>query len=192
MEAYMIKKLMLVGWVVMMLAVMLPVASVSAAPLKDVPNPGSGKNAYPHVEKAFHRVKNWYDKQGLFLIKTREFISKAEIFIAKAEENGLDASSLKTLLDSFADGIPAVQAAHDRAGAIISAHNGFDGNEKVTDITAAAQTVKGAAAALQEGRQAHLGKGKALAEALRAFWQANKPHRINMGTNSLTPVPNEP
>jgi hypothetical protein len=188
----MIKKLMVVGWVVMMLAVLLPVAKVNAAPLHDDPTPGSGKNSYPQVEKAFQRVKNWDDKQGVFITKSGEFISKAEKFIAKAEGNGLDASSLKGLLDSFADSIHAVQAAHDRAGAIISAHNGFDGNGKVTDITAAAQTVKDAAAALQEGRQAHLGKGKALAEALRAFWQANKPHRINMGTNSLTPVPNEP
>jgi hypothetical protein len=188
----MIKKLMMVGLVVMMLTVLLPVASAGAAPLKDVPNPGSGKNAYPRVEKAFQRVKNWYEKQGVFLTRSGEFISKAEKFIAKADAKGLDTSSLKGLLDSFANSIPAVQAAHDRAGAIISAHNGFDGNGKVTDITAAAQTVKDAAAALQEGRQAHLGKGKALAEAIRAFWQANKPHRTNAGTNTLTPVPSEP
>jgi len=187
----MFKKLMLVGLVLMMLAVLLPVASAKAAPLNDVPTPGSGKNAYPRVEKAFQRVKNWYNKQGEFLAKSGEFISKAENFLAKAEEKNLDTSSLRGLLDSFANSIPAVQAAHDRAGAIISAHNGFADNGKVTDITAAALTVKDAASALQEGRQAHLGKGKALAEAMRAFWQANKPNRSKKGTDTLTPVPNE-
>jgi hypothetical protein len=189
----MIRKLMLMGLVMMIMAVLLPVASAGAAPLKDVPTPGSGKNAYPRVERAFQRVKNWYDKQGVFLTRSGEFISRAEKFLAKAEEKGLDTSSLRGLLDSFANSIPAVQAAHDRAGASISAHNGFDGNGKVTDITTAVQTVKDATAALQEGRQAHLGKGQALAEAMRAFWQANKPHRPNNRNSTLTPlhIPNE-
>jgi hypothetical protein len=187
----MFKKFMLVGLVVMMLALALPGASVGAAPMNEDPDPGTGKNAYPRVEKAFQRVKNWYDRQGEFLARSGDFISKAEKFLAKAEEKGLDTSSLRNLLDSFASSIPAVQAAHDRAGAIISAHNGFDGAGKVTDIKAATQSVKDAATALQEGRQAHLGKGRALAEAIRAFWQANKPHRPNNGTDTLNPVPNE-
>jgi hypothetical protein len=187
----MIKKLMLVGLVVMMLAVALPVANVNAAPLNDDPNPQKGKDAYPRVERAFQRVKVWYDKQGEFLAKSGDYITRAETFIDKAEAKGLDVSSFRSLLDSFANSIPVAQAAHDRAGAIISAHNGFDENGKVVDIKAASQTIIEAAAALQEGRQAHLGKGKALAEAIRAFWRANKPKRPNTGTETLFPVPAE-
>jgi len=178
----MLKKLILACLAILLLSAALPVASVIAAPLGDDPNPDKGKDAYPRLEKAFQRVKDWYDKQGEFLAKSGDFINKAETFIGRADQKGLDTSSLKLLLESFASSIPVVQSAHDRAGAILSAHNGFDENGKVTDVQAASQTVKDAAAALQEGRQAHLGKGKALAEAIKAFWQANKPPR---------PIPSE-
>jgi hypothetical protein len=178
----MLRKFILVSLAILLLSAALPVASVFAAPGGEDPNPDKGKDAYPRLEKAFQRAKDWYDKQGEFLAKSGDFINKAETFIGRADQKGLDTSSLKLLLESFASSIPVVQSAHDRAGAILSAHNGFDENGKVTDVQAASQTVKDAATALQEGRQAHLGKGKALAEAIKAFWQANKPPR---------PIPSE-
>lgn len=187
----MIKKLMLIGIAVIILAVSLPMASVNAASIGDDPNPGVGKDAYPRVEKAFVRVKDWYNKQGEFISKSGGFISKAQTLIAKGKDRGLDTSAVQSALDAFANSIPAVQAAHDRAGAIISSHNGFDGNGKVTDIKTAVQTVKDAATALQEGRQAHLGKGKALAEAIRNFIKANKPQRPGDTNSQLLPIPNE-
>jgi hypothetical protein len=187
----MIKKLMLFGMVIALLAAALPFTSVYAAPLGNDPNPDKGKDAYPRVEKAFGRVKEWYNKQDEFIARSGEFIRKAETLIAKAKEKGLDASAVQSALDVFAGSIPAVQAAHDRAGAIISAHKGFDGNGKVTDIKLATKTVKDAAAALQEGRQAHLGKGKTLAEAIRAFIKANKPQRSNDGSGAMLPLPND-
>jgi hypothetical protein len=187
----MFKKLMLIGLAIVILVAALPVTSVIAAPLGDDPNPDKGKGAYPRVEKAFERVKGWYNKQGEFIAKSGEFISKAKSLIAKASEKGLDTSAVQSALDVFAGSIPAVKAAHERAGAIISAHNGFDGTGKVTDIKLAVQTVKNVASALQEGRQAHLGKGKALAEAIRAFIRANKPQRSNDGSGTSLPIPND-
>jgi hypothetical protein len=184
----MFKRLVISGLIVLMTMAMLPTSSVFAAPLREDPNPGNGKEAYPRIEKAFQRVNEWYARQGEFLARSGDFIARAEKFIGKAEERGLDTSSLRSLLESFAGSIPAVQDAHDRAGAIISAHNGFDENGKVVDINLARQTVKDAAAALQEGRQAHLGKGKALGEAIKAFWQANKPPRPS---DKALPVPTE-
>jgi hypothetical protein len=173
----MLKKLILAGLALLLLVAVLPISSVFAAPLGDDPNPVKGKDAYPRLEKAFQRVKDWYDKQGEFLARSGDYINKAETFIGKAEQKGLDTSSLRLLLENFANSIPVVQSAHERAGAIISAHKGFDDSGKVTDVQAASQTVKDAATALQDGRQAHLGKGKALAEAIKEFWQANKPLR---------------
>lgn len=186
----MLKKLILACLAILLLSAALPVASVFAAPSGDDPNPGNGKDAYPRLEKAFQKVKDWYDKQGAFLAKSEDFINKAEIFIGKADQKGLDTSSLRLFLDSFASSIPVVQSAHDRAGAIISAHKGFDGSGKVTDVQAASQTVKDAAKALQEGRQAHLGKGKALANAIKAFWQDNKPPRPTPAEKPF-PAPSE-
>jgi peptidoglycan hydrolase CwlO-like protein len=187
----MFKKLMLAGILVGLIVSVLPAISVFAAPVVDDPNPDRGQDFYPRLEKAFERVQNWYKKQGEFLAKADDYISKAKTFIGKAEQRGLDASALRSLLVSFESSLPMVQAAHDRAGAIISAHNGFDANGKVTDPEAAAQTVKDAASALQEGRQAHLGKGKALAEAIRAFWKDNKPQRPSTTNETLSPPPNE-
>lgn len=184
----MFKRLVIAGLIVLMMMAMMPTSSVFAAPLEEDPNPGSGKDAYPRVEKAFQQVNEWYARQGEFLAKSGEFISRAEKLIGKAEERGLDTSSLRSLLESFAGSIPAVQDAHDRAGGIISAHHGFDENGKVIDINLARQTVKDAAAALQQGRQAHLGKGKALGEAIKAFWQVNKPPRPS---EKALPVPSE-
>jgi hypothetical protein len=187
----MFRKMIIVGMVFALLVATLPVTSVFAAPLGDDPNPGNGKDAYPRVERAFARVKEWYTKQGEFITKSGEFISKAESLIAKANEKGFDTSAVQSALDAFSNSIPALKSAHDRAGAIISAHNGFDGNGKVTDIKLAVQTVKNASAALQEGRQAHLGLGKALINAIRDFIKANRPHRSNEGSGSLPPVPND-
>lgn len=187
----MYKKLLLAGVVVLLIVSVIPVSRVFAAPVGDDPNPGRGKDVYPRLEKAFQRVRNWYEKQGEFLAKADDTISKAETFIGKGEQRGLDTTALRSLLESFESSLPLVQAAHDRAGAIISAHNGFDANGKVTDPEIAVQTVKDAASALQEGRQAHLGKGKALAEAIRAFWKDNQPPRPTKTNETLLPPPNE-
>jgi peptidoglycan hydrolase CwlO-like protein len=187
----MIKKFLLAAVIVLIIASVMPATSVYAAPVGDDPNPDRGKDVYPRLEKAFRRVQNWYEKQGEFLAKADDYISKAETFIGKAEQRGLDTSALRSLLESFEGSLPLVQVAHDRAGAIISAHKGFDSSGKVTDAQAAAQTVKDAALALQEGRQAHLGKAKALAEAIREFWRDNKPPRPFTTNDALLPPPNE-
>lgn len=187
----MIKKFLLVAVVVLIIASVMPATSVFAAPVGDDPNPDREKDVSLRLEQAFQKVKNWYEKQGEFLEKADEFITKAETFIDKAEQRGLDTSALRSLLDSFENSLPMVQAAHNRAGDIISAHNGFDANGKVTDRETAAQTVKDAASALQEGRQAHSGKGKALAEAIREFLQNNKPSRPSKTNDALVPPPNE-
>jgi hypothetical protein len=173
----MIKKSILAVVVVLMITFVMPSSNAFASPVGDDPNPGQGKDVYPRLEKAFQRVQNWYEMQGEFLAKADGYISKAETFIDKAEQRGLDVSALRSLLEDFKKSIPLVQAAHDRAGAIIADHNGFDANGKVIDPQAASQTVKDAASALQEGRLAHLGKGKALAAAIKEFWQDNKPPR---------------
>jgi hypothetical protein len=187
----MIKRFLLAATVVLILASVMPATSVFAAPVGEDPKPGRAKEAYPRLEKAFQRVQDWYERQGEFLSKTDDYISKAETFIAKAEQRGLDASALRSLLENFENSIPLVEAAHDRAGAIISAHNGFDASGKVTDAKMAAQTVKEAASALQEGRQAHLGKGKALAKAIREFWQDNRPPKPSTENDPPVSPPNE-
>lgn len=187
----MYKKLLLAGVVGLLIASVMPVASVFAAPVGEDPNPDQGKDVYPRLEQAFKRVQSWYEKQGEFLERADDYIRKAKTFISKAEQRDLDTSALRSLLESFESSIPVVQAAHDRAGAIITAHNGFDANGKVTDPEKAAQTVKDAASALQEGRQAHSGKGKALAEAIKAFWKDNKPPRPTPTNETLLLPPNE-
>jgi hypothetical protein len=155
----------------------LPLSSVYAAPLSDDPTPQNEPGGHPKIEKGFARVKSWYEKQSQFLEKAEQAVSKAQNLIIKANQKGLDASAVQTALDVFKSRLVTIQAAHDKAGLSISTHNGFDENGKVVDAKIAAQTVKDASAALQEGRQARQGAGKTLREAIRAFIQANKPPR---------------
>jgi hypothetical protein len=155
----------------------MPFSSVYAAPLNDDPAPQNGQDGHPKIEKGFAHVKSWYEKQGQFIGKADQVIGKAQDLINKANEKGLDASSVQSALDVFKADLASVKTAHDKAGVIISAHNGFDANGKVVDASIAAQTVKDASAALQEGREARQGSVKTLREAIRAFIQANKPFR---------------
>jgi hypothetical protein len=183
-----VKKVMLIVLVAALAIAMLPVSIVLAAPLHDDPDPQNGQSGFPRIEKGFQRVKSWYEKQGNFLDKAGQAIDKTQKLINKANEKGLNVSTVQSALDAFKATLPAVEAAHKKAGVIISAHNGLDANGKVVDAKIAAQTVKDAAAALQEGRQAHLGAGKTLREAVRTFIQANKPPRPGNGNA----VPTQP
>jgi hypothetical protein len=183
-----LKKFTLMMLVAVLGVSILPVLSVLAAPMSDDPNPQNGKDSYPRIEKSLERVKSWYEKQGQFLEKAGRAIDKAQNLINKANSKSLDTSAVQSALDAFKSALPAVEAAHEKAGAIISAHKGLDENGKVVDAKIAAQTVKDAAAALQEGRRAHLGVGKTLREAIRSFIQANRPFRSGNGnTTSVNP-----
>ncbi len=177
MKTKLFTKLVLMALVAVIITAALPSSALAAA-LYDDPQPGNGNDHTKRLEKrlevAFARMQLVYERQGNLLDRADEIISKTETLIAKANEKGLDASAIEAALADFKAALPAAQSAHDQAGTIIAAHDGFDDKGKVTDAAAAAETLKSLRASFQAYRNALDGSGKALREAVRRFIEANK------------------
>lgn len=170
-------KLVLITLVVAVATAALPVSALAAGSHDD-PQPGKGNDRIQRLEKrlevAFARMQLVYQRQSDLLGRTDEMIGKVETLVNLAAQKGLDASSVEKALDNFRASLPAAQRAHDQAGAIILAHNGFDDQGKVTDAAAAGETLKALNGAFKFYRAALDGSGRALREAVRQFIEDNR------------------
>ena len=131
-----IKKLALAALILVIGLATIPVASASAASLEDQSTPPANQPATnARLEQAWARVQAVYQRQGDRLAKADAFIARAQSLLDKANQKGWDTTAVQAALNAFAAVIPAAQAAHDAGAAIISSHNGFDADGKVTDRT---------------------------------------------------------
>ncbi len=153
----------------------LPAAGASAAGLQEETTPPDNSR----LEQAWARAQAVYQRQDERLAKADEAIAKVQSLIDKANQKGWDTSAVQAALDALAAVIPAAQAAHAPGAAIIASHNGFDASGKVTDRTAAVETVKALGQVLKDTRAAMNGTGQALREAIKAFRDAHKPPTTN-------------
>jgi len=172
-----LKKAMLVLMLACVSAGALPVASVQAAGLLDDPRPGRGRDYIPRLEKHFESQQQRFDHQTRMLARADSLTERVQGLIDRATGNGLDASAVQAALDDFAAALPAGQDVHDRAGALIAAHAGFDDKGKVTDLAAALETVRGIHAAFREFVGTLLPPFRALRQAIRAFVAENNLRR---------------
>ncbi len=136
---------------------------------------GHGARDYQRLEQIWARAQTAYQRQGDRLAKADEFLTKAQFLIDKANQKGWDTSAVKAALNAFTAVIPAAQAAHIPGAAIIASQNGFDADGKVTDRSAAVETVKALGQVLKDTRAAMNGTGQALREAVKAFRDAHRP-----------------
>ncbi|MCX6037854.1 MAG: hypothetical protein NTW99_08165 [Chloroflexi bacterium] len=136
---------------------------------------GHGAQDYQRLEQIWARAQTAYQRQGDRLVKADEFLTKAQPLINKANQKGWDTSAVKAALNAFTAIIPAAQAAHIPGAAIIASQNGFDADGKVTDRSAAVETVKALGQVLKDTRAAMNGTGQALREAVKAFRDAHRP-----------------
>jgi hypothetical protein len=154
----------------------IPVISASAAGFDNsTALPGNQIVDNTHLELNWARVQNAYKRQGDRLDIADKFIARAQSLIDKATGKGWDTSAVQAALDAFTAVIPAAQSVHNKGGAIITSHNGFDASGKVTDRTAAITTVKALSQVLKDTRATMDGTGKALRDALKAFRDAHRP-----------------
>jgi hypothetical protein len=177
------KKFALAALVLAISLAALPAAGASAAALHDETTPPANA-AVPvsardnqRLEQAWARAQTAYQRQSDRLAKTGEFITNAQSLIDKANQKGWDTSALQAALNAFAAVIPAAQAAHNPGAAIIASHNGFDAAGKVTDRTAAVETLKALGQVLKNTHLAMDGTGEALRAAVKAFRDAHRPTR---------------
>jgi peptidoglycan hydrolase CwlO-like protein len=127
------------------------------------------------LEKAWAKQLDAYKKIGKGFEDTDAQIAKFQARIDKAAANGKDVMSLQKALDAFEAALKSAKPTYDSIGIIVNAHQGFDTNGKVTDVTQAQATVQSMHTKMQEFKSAMNGTGKVLRAALKAFRDANKP-----------------
>jgi hypothetical protein len=170
--SFLSKALLIVTLAVMALAG-LPAGTVFAAGLQDDPQPGRGRDYIPRLERIFEHQQDRYDHQTQLLERVPTFIDRIQSLIDRATEKGYDPSAVQAALDAFSAAIPAAQAAHDQAGALIAAHAGFDDKGKVTDARTALQTVKDVHDAFRTFVDTLLPQFISLRQAIHAFIDKN-------------------
>jgi uncharacterized protein YoxC len=153
----------------------LPVANAYALGQADpVTPPAPGQISNDRLEQIWAKEQSAYDRLGTFFDRIDGRLAKAQELIDRAKANGKDVSALQAALDAFADAVKQAHPIYESAKGIISSHQGFDQNGKVTDREQAIQTVKDLGGKLREIRQLLRDSGRALREAIRAFREANR------------------
>ena len=127
------------------------------------------------MEQAWAKQLQAYEKIGKGFDDTDAQIAKFQARIDKAAANGKDVTALQAALDAFESALKSAKPTYNGINGIVTSHQGFDANGKVTDAEKAKATVAEMRAKMQELKSAMNGTGKALREALKAFREANKP-----------------
>lgn len=164
------KKTMMVALAVALVFTALPMTSAFA----QGENPPKGELSNERLERAWARQLKLYEKIGKGFEDTDAQIAKIQARIDKAAENGKDVTALQAALDAFESALKSARPTYNSMNGIITSHQGFDANGKVTDVEKARATVEEMRTKMQELKSAMNGTGKALREALKAFREANK------------------
>lgn len=151
----------------------LPLVSVAAAGANDPAVPPERQISNERLEKIWARQLERYERMGSRLEREDEFLARVQDLIDRAEANGKDASAVQAALDAFEAALQQAKPIYASANGIVSSHQGFDANGKVTDPARAQETVQAMRAKFQEIKDAMGGTGKALHQAIKAFREAN-------------------
>lgn len=130
-----------------------PLPPALSPTLQATSTPIAGQQVDKNLSFALQREQNWLERQQLHLNRAAQVATKAQTLIDKAQAKGVDVTDLNKALADFNTTLASARASHDQAASILSAKNGFDANNNVTDRQAAHQTVLDARNNL---RQAHL------------------------------------
>jgi hypothetical protein len=158
-----------------MLMVCVPVPSAHAASPQDPPPPQSTLPAGFRLELAWNRQQTTYARLSFLFDHAEDRIGRAQSLIDRAQANGKDVSSIQSALDALSAAIKEARPAYEGCKGIVSAHQGFDANGHVTDITKAAQTVQDMGDKLRQIRGDLMGSARALRDAIRTFRMNNAP-----------------
>ncbi len=125
------------------------------------------------LEKGLAAEQKWLAEQAANLTAKEQLITKAQDLINKAQGNGRDVGALQKALDEFKTQIAGAQTSHDQAASLLAEHTGFDANGKVTDASAARQTLKDARQSLSDAHNTIRQAAAYLREAIRDWRTAN-------------------
>ncbi len=129
------------------------------------------------LEKAFTAEQNRLGVQQANLDKTNTLVTRVQSLIDNAKAKGEDTSALESALATFQSQVGNARSAHATAASILSTHAGFNPNGKVTDATAAKQTVLDARQALQNAATQMTQAVQDLKSAVQA-WRDTHPQAV--------------
>ena len=167
------KKTVLLALVAALGLASLPFVSASAAGEYDPPVPPQGQLSTERLERIWARQLRIYARLGNGFERRDAFTERAQQLIDRAKANGKDVSAVQAALDAFEAALKKAQPIYESTKGIVSSHQGFDANGKVTDPVKAQETVESLRGKFKEIKDAMNGTGKALREAIRAFREAN-------------------
>ncbi len=157
----------------------LPMSSAAASGLAQEETPTTERHVVTNarLEYAWARLVRGYEFQGNLLDKGEAFAERVQTLIDRANERGLDTSAVQAALDAFEAALKDAHQSHQQANGIVQAHKGFDKDGKVVDREKAVESVKELGQALREFNGIMSGPFKALREAIREFFENNRPAR---------------
>ena len=174
-----LKKTVLFALAVTLTLADFPLAGASAAGQNDPSTPPQNPPSNERLERVWARQLQFHNRFG----RTDEWIAKARRLIDRAKANGRDVSAVQAVqaaLDAFEAATKDAHPIYEGMKGIVSSHQGFDENGKVTDPAKARETVQAMRAKIQEIKTVMNGTGKALREAIKAFRDANpRPQPTN-------------
>ncbi len=129
------------------------------------------------LEKAFAAEQNRLGVQQSNLDKTGATVTRVQTLIDNAKARGEDTSALEAALATFQTQVSSARSAHATAAGILSNHEGFNPNGKVTDVTAAKQTVLDARQSLKEAADILTQAVRDLKTAVQA-WRDAHPQAV--------------
>jgi hypothetical protein len=121
----------------------------------------------------FKREQTMFADQTSRLADASTVAAKTQDYINAQNANGKDTSALAAALAAFNTQIATAQSSHDAAGALITAHAGFDANGAVTDLVQAAQTVVAVRKPLLDAHRTLRQAAVDLRGAIRTYRQKN-------------------
>jgi hypothetical protein len=159
--------------------VVLPYASVLAASLFDTSTPpAASASADPAVLNARLELVFARQKMRLSLIGMTEanydfMIADTKILLDKAQSNGKTITPVQAAFDAYKTAFVNAKPLYEAANSILTLHDGFDANGKVTDSSKAKATVKSLNNALVQYRIAISTSRLAMRNAIQTFRLAN-------------------
>ena len=168
----MFKKLVLAVVAAVLVLTAFPVTSAFAA--DEVP-PAKGELTTEKLEQIWAHQSQAYERLGKMFENSDAQIARFQSLIDKASANGKDTASLQAALNAYESALKTAKPIYNGINGIVTSHQGFDANGKVTDAEKAKSTVDQMRTKMQEVKSAMGGTFKALREAMKAFREANKP-----------------
>jgi hypothetical protein len=157
-------------------------AEANQAPTPRVPTRVAAVNAAidQSLSNVCHQEQNWLLIQQNNLSQANLILTKLNLLIQAAQNEGKDVSGLKSTQATIVPLINTAQTDHNNASQILAAHNGFDNNGNVTNRADAHNTL---VAAHQPLLQAHMNIVQAAAD-LRAAVLAWRTKKLGSSTTT--------